>query len=126
MEKKELKFIADVNIEKTIVDFLIKEGFDVKWVADFNKKMSDTELFELSNKERRILITNDKDFGEIVFFQKRINYGIILFRIKGQITFEKVDLLKIVLKNYANKIMEHFVIITRKKFRFISMKEVLG
>ena len=30
-----LKFIADVNVEKAVVDFLRAEGYDVKWIADF-------------------------------------------------------------------------------------------
>ncbi|MCM8779164.1 MAG: DUF5615 family PIN-like protein, partial [Candidatus Omnitrophica bacterium] len=64
--------------------FLTHKGFDVKWVTDLDKRMLDTKLFEIANREKRILITNDKDFGEIVFFQKKIIYGIILFRVKGK------------------------------------------
>ena len=59
-----LKFIADVNVEKAVVDFLRAEGYDVKWIADFDCTMRDENLLKLANKERRILITNDKDFGE--------------------------------------------------------------
>ncbi|MCM8792912.1 MAG: DUF5615 family PIN-like protein [Candidatus Omnitrophica bacterium] len=79
-----LKFLADVDVEKPIIDFLTHKGFDVKWVTDLDKRMLDTKLFEIANREKRILITNDKDFGEIVFFQKKIIYGIILFRVKGK------------------------------------------
>jgi predicted nuclease of predicted toxin-antitoxin system len=67
---KKVKFIANVNIEKPLIDFLIKRGFDIKWVAEIDKQMSDNGVCEIANKEQRILITNDKDFGEIVFFQK--------------------------------------------------------
>jgi len=49
---------------------LIKRGFDIKWVAEIDKQMSDNGVCEIANKEQRIFITNDKDFGEIVFFQK--------------------------------------------------------
>jgi predicted nuclease of predicted toxin-antitoxin system len=53
-----------VNVEKAIVDFLRAEGYDVKWIADFDCTLRDENLLKLANKERRILITNDKDFGE--------------------------------------------------------------
>lgn len=67
---KKVKFIANVNIEKPLIDFLIKRGFDIKWVAEIDKQMSDNGVCEITNNEQRIFITNDKDFGEIVFFSK--------------------------------------------------------
>lgn len=72
MKTKELKFLANVNIEKPIIDFLIEMGFDVKWVADIDKQMSDTCVFEIANREQRIVLTNDKDFGAIAFLQKKL------------------------------------------------------
>ena len=72
----------------------------------------------------RILITNDKDFGEIVFFQKKPTFGIVLFRIKGQNSLQKVELLKKLLIQYQEKIENHFVVITEKRFKFIPMKGV--
>ncbi|MEW5692055.1 MAG: DUF5615 family PIN-like protein [Candidatus Hydrogenedentota bacterium] len=62
-----MEFIANVNVEKQIVDFLRNKGFDTKWVAEINKRMKDDEVCRLAYDEKRIIITNDKDFGEIVF-----------------------------------------------------------
>jgi predicted nuclease of predicted toxin-antitoxin system len=61
-----LKFIADVNIEKLIVDYLKENGYDVKWIPDYNCEILDEDLLKLANLEKRILITNDKDFGCVV------------------------------------------------------------
>lgn len=69
-----IKFVADVNVEKAIVDYLLEEGYDVKWIPDYNCEMLDEELLHLSNKEKKILITNDKDFGELIFLQKKTIY----------------------------------------------------
>jgi len=80
----EFKFLADVNIEKPLVDFLSKQGYDIKWVPDYNCEMIDEELLRLANQERRIFITNDKDFGDLIFLQKRLSAGTILFRVKDQ------------------------------------------
>ena len=66
MNIKELKFLANVNIEKPIVDFLIEKGFDVNWVANIDKQMTDYRVCEIANNEQRIVLTNDKDFGEII------------------------------------------------------------
>ena len=119
-----LKFIADVNVEKAVVDFLRAEGYDVKWIADFDCTMRDENLLKLANKERRILITNDKDFGELTFLQRKLPIGVILIRVKGQKTSDKVKLMRKVLKDHAGRLLNHFVVVTRTKFRFISIEGV--
>lgn len=59
----EIKFLADVNIEKRIVEYLLEHNYDVKWIPDFDCEMLDEELLSMASREGRILITNDKDFG---------------------------------------------------------------
>lgn len=44
-----LKFLADVNIEKDLVEFLNKQGFDVLWIPDYDCRLKDDELLELAN-----------------------------------------------------------------------------
>ena len=119
-----LKFIADVNIEKRIVDYLLEKGYDVKCIPDYNCEMTDEELLKVANEERRILITNDKDFGELTFLQKKHSIGIVLIRVKNQQTRVKLELLIKLLSKYREKILDHFVVITETKFRFISMGEI--
>jgi len=119
-----IKFIADVNIEKAIIDYLIEKGYDVKWVPDYNCEILDEDLLDLAKIEKRILITNDKDFGELIFLQKKLSTGIILIRVKGQRAADKVILLKKLLKNYKDKLLNNFVIITDRKLRFIPMEDI--
>lgn len=96
-----LKFVADVNVEKGIVDFLRAEGYDVKWVPNIHCEIADESLLRLAHKERRILITNDKDFGELTFLQ-----------------------IQKVLKDHRDKLPNHFVVVNRTKFRFIPMERI--
>lgn len=114
--------MANVNIEKPIIDYLLKNGYDAKWVTNVNKRMPDNEVCSLANSEERVILTNDKDFGEIVFLQKKISRGIVLLRIKGQDSFQKIQLLSKLLDKYADKVINHFVVVTQEKFRFIPME----
>lgn len=114
-----MKFLADVNIEKTIVDELRRIGYDIVWIVDENPYLDDMSIFKIAQNENRILLTNDKDFGEIVFRQKLASAGIILLRIKGQDTRKKIKLLRKVLISYHDRISKHFVVITKEKVRFI-------
>jgi predicted nuclease of predicted toxin-antitoxin system len=112
-----LKFLADVNVESTLVDFLRKKDFDVLWIPDYDCQLKDDELLNLANKEKRVLITNDTDFGELVYLQKRITSGIVLFRIKGQDIKKKLRFLNQLIRLYSDKIENHFIVIADKRIR---------
>jgi predicted nuclease of predicted toxin-antitoxin system len=118
---REIKFLADVNIEKPLVDYLLKQGYDTKWVPNYNCETSDEDLLQLANEEKRIFITNDKDFGDLIFLQKKASGGTILFRVKGQKSQEKIRLMKKLLMGYRDKLLNHYVVITTSKIRIVPL-----
>ena len=61
--------------------------------------------------------------GYIIFLQKRITEGIILFRVKGQDINIKIRGLDRVLTMYKNNLPNHFIVISDKKIRFIDLGE---
>jgi predicted nuclease of predicted toxin-antitoxin system len=124
MSVKRIKFVADVNIEEPLVDFLREKGLDVTWVTEIDKQMPDSTVCEIANSEQRIIVTNDKDFGEIVFFQKKVFHGIILLRIKGQNVSTKIVMMDNLLREHSEKIEKHFVIVTKEKMRFIPLEVI--
>ena len=73
-----MKFLIDESVEKPIVDWLRDQKYDVMYVAESSSGITDEEVIKLANCESRILITNDKDFGELIFRQGRITQGILL------------------------------------------------
>jgi len=75
--------VADESIDRQIVDQLRNCGYRVISVAEMDPGMTDAEVFELANAQDALLITADKDFGEIVFRQRRVNRGVILVRLAG-------------------------------------------
>ncbi len=116
-----MRFLADVNIERPVVDELERMGHNVSWVADLDRYLDDMSIFEIARKERPILLTNDKDFGEIVFRQKLLPTGIVLFRVKGQDVTKKIRLVKKLLAAHSDKIAKHFVVVAEEKVRFIPL-----
>lgn len=116
-----MKLLADVNIEKPIIDYLKGIGYDIKWIPDYNCQMKDEDLIDMANREKRILLTNDKDFGGLVFFQKKISPGIILLRIKSQNVDHKIQVLSKLFERYKNKITGNFVVLSKEKIRIILM-----
>lgn len=88
-----MKFIADENLGIKVPDYLKNLGFEIVSVTQIARGDPDKKILEMANKQGRILITLDKDFGELVFKEKLIHSGVILLRLKD----ESVDNKKIVL-----------------------------
>ena len=119
---KDLKFLADVNIEKLIVTKLRELEYDVSWVTEIDIYLPDNEILAMANAEKRVLLTNDKDFGEIVFRQRLNTTGVILLRIKEQDEKVKLELLLKLLQTQKEKVENHFIVVTPEKFRIVALE----
>lgn len=79
-----LRLLADENIAGAIVSRLRQHGHDVLWVAADLPGAEDSDLIDRAQADGRIIMTFDKDFGELAF-RKRLSAasGIILFRLQA-------------------------------------------
>lgn len=77
-------FLANENFPFDAVEALRQNGHDVAWIRVDSPGISDPEVLSRAQAENRILLTFDKDFGELAFRSKLpARSGIILFRIKA-------------------------------------------
>ncbi len=77
-----MRLLADENFPGLAVDALRKRNHDVAWVREDAPGSQDTEVLKRAQVEERILITFDKDFGELAFrWALPASSGIVLFRI---------------------------------------------
>lgn len=67
-----MRFLADANIEAGLVVWMRAEGLDVLWAAELPPSMIDQTLVSLAHQELRILVTYDRDFGELVFYRRQV------------------------------------------------------
>lgn len=107
-----MKFLLDANVELRLATFLIAAGHDVKTIThDYPSALSDQEVLSLAVQEKRILITNDRDFGELIFRQHQPHTGIILFRLKNSKDIaNKVYWLQTVLREHSQHLHEYLVV----------------
>jgi predicted nuclease of predicted toxin-antitoxin system len=74
--------------------------------------ISDNTVLELTNKEEAILLTSDKDFGEIVFREHRVTSGVVLIRLAGLSASAKSERVSIAIKKQAARLSNAFSVIT--------------
>lgn len=75
------KFLANENVPGIAVEAARRASIDISWVRDISPGIRDDEVLELAQTQGRILLTFDKDFGEMAFAQgKTAAPGVILLR----------------------------------------------
>lgn len=72
-----MKLLLDSCISKHAYLTLINLGHDVDWVAKWRRDPGDKEIIQHANKNQRILVTLDKDFGELAIVHNFPHSGII-------------------------------------------------
>lgn len=76
-------FLADESCDFGVVSALRSAGFDVLAIAELTSRTEDSDLIDLAARESRVMITEDKDFGQLVYAELRASSGVILIRFPG-------------------------------------------
>lgn len=77
-----MRALADENVPRSAVESLRSAGHDVAWIRQDAAGSADDAVFKRAQQEDRVLLTFDKDFGELAFRAARTAAsGIILFRL---------------------------------------------
>lgn len=113
-----MKFLADECCDVGIVASLRADGHDVAYVLERRAGISDEDVLVNAFAEGRILLTEDKDFGGLIYRLKKPAYGIILIRIDVQARYEKWPCLKTLIAKYGDRLPGHFVAVDLNKYRF--------
>jgi predicted nuclease of predicted toxin-antitoxin system len=80
-----MRLLANENFPLDAVERLRRGGVDVAWIREIGPGMKDEQVLAMAVTESRILVTFDKDFGELAFKSKLpAHCGIVLFRIRRQ------------------------------------------
>lgn len=76
-----LRFLVDESTGRGVSDQLRRLGGDVLFVPDVLPQAYDAAILKLAARDQRIVVTNDKDFGELVYRSGQAHAGVVLFGI---------------------------------------------
>ncbi len=111
-----MNFLLDVNASGAVSKWLIKRGHDVVEVGLKDPKMSDREILDWAVKEKRIIITTDNDFEEMIWRQGRPHCGVL--RLENLPRPERIMLLSDVIELYSRDLESGAIVIAlSNKFR---------
>lgn len=117
-----MNFLADESVDRQIVERLRQDGHQVRYVAEMEPGVSDEIVLDLANRERSLLITADKDFGELIFLQQRMMSGVILIRLTGLSPMNKAEVIVSALKKHGVELDQAFTVIMAGAIRIRKRK----
>lgn len=80
--------------------------------------MADEQVLSKALDENWILITNDKDFGEMIFRERRPHHGVIFLRLDDERSANKIEVLRKLFESHTEKLPDQFITVTETKVRF--------
>jgi predicted nuclease of predicted toxin-antitoxin system len=113
--------IIDENIDRKIIQSLIDAGFEVLSIKERYPGISDKEIIELARSSNGIVLTEDKDFGELVFSYQISDCSVIFLRYKKTETREIIKALIHTIGIFITKPGLFFITITSSKIRVRSI-----
>ena len=107
-----MNFLADESVDQPIVDRLRHDGHDVLAVVEMEPSIPDETVLKRANQQMALLLTADKDFGELVFRQGRITAGVVLIRLSGLSAVTKAAIVSSVIRDHGAEIPQAFTVIS--------------
>lgn len=112
-----MRFLVDECTGPAVARWL-RQDHEVFAVYDEARGADDDFVLAKAFSEGWILVTNDKDFGEKVYRERRPHRGVIFLRLEDERSSSKIDALRRLLETYADRLEEQFVVVTEKYVRF--------
>lgn len=112
-----MRWLADECVAAPLVALLRSFGHDVLYVAEVAAGLSDAEVVALAMRESRLLLTEDKDFGDLVFRWGRPVPGVVLMRIDPDSVKLKTIRLAAAIDRFGGDLFGRYMVIEEGRFR---------
>jgi predicted nuclease of predicted toxin-antitoxin system len=117
-----MRFLADESCDFAVVQALRATGHDVTAVSEVHRGAEDATVLELALSERRVLLTEDKDFGQLVFAAARDSGGVVLIRwpvsARAELSAAAIELAE----KHSVALQGAFVVLEPNRVRFSGLK----
>ena len=86
------------------------------------QSIADDQVIAVANELDAVILTEDKDFGELTYRLGLVNRGIVLIRLSGMPIDQKIDLVIRVLEQLADRLYGYFTVVQVERVRSRKLK----
>lgn len=112
-----MKLLVDESSGAALARHLRTSHHDVVFVGDETPGLPDAQVLERAHTEGRILVTNDRDFGFLVFRQRRPHAGVLFLRLADDRSAMRIRVVDLVLEQHGTLLPSAFVGATERHVR---------
>lgn len=112
-----MNLVADENVDRAIVERLRRDGHTVEWIVEVSPGISDEAVLRLAANGPAVLVTEDKDFGELVYRRGLTHAGVLLVRLDGLDGAAKSELVSRVIEENADDLPGAFAVVSTDSVR---------
>jgi predicted nuclease of predicted toxin-antitoxin system len=112
-----MKFLADECCDLSMVIRLRENGHDVVFIPEMTPGITDSEVLEMALQEKRVVITEDKDFGELIYRLGKPAFGVVLLRFHPLDQDNKIDAMSRFADQYSSRLRGNLVVIRSNSVR---------
>jgi predicted nuclease of predicted toxin-antitoxin system len=117
-----MRWLVDECVDADLAVALRQSGHDVIYMSEAAPRTTDLEVLSRAAKENRLLLTEDKDFGDLVFRQAKPVRGIVLIRIDPSRRSRKVERLQAAIDRFGDTLFGRYTVIEDARFRSRSLR----
>lgn len=114
-----MRFLADESCDFAVVRALRGAGHDVLAVAEITPSADDEDVLQSAAEQDRILITEDKDFGQLVFANKKAFAGVLLIRFPSSARSGLPCAVLEFVDRRGSRMREHFAVLKPGRARIV-------
>lgn len=112
-----MRWLIDECVDASLVSRLRAAGHDVVYMAEVAPAAGDAQVQVRAQEERRVLLTEDKDFGDLVFRRGRSIPGVVLLRINPTLHELKRIRLDAAISRFGENLFGRYTIVEETRFR---------
>lgn len=112
-----LKFLADESCDFAVVRCLRAAAYDVEAIMEIAPGESDANIIKMAVSSGRILITEDRDFGDLVYAHQKDHGGIILIRYPSTARNDMAEIILGLVKQKGQALAGCFIVVSPLKIR---------
>ena len=112
-----MNFVADESCAMPVIKALREAGHDVIAIAEVAQGAADDQVLERALKEKRILITEDRDFGELVYARGRSSASVMLVRFHSRARQAKATTVVEAISRLGSRLEDSFTVVEPGRVR---------
>jgi predicted nuclease of predicted toxin-antitoxin system len=113
-----LRWLADECVSVKLVTSLRAAGHDVVYATEQYRSAKDRDLLALATQDKRLLLTEDRDFGELIFGRSAsAASGVVFMRIADERAHLAWPRLEAAIERFGNTLFGRFLVVEETRFR---------